>query len=303
MALVEHRFPRRAPGAGARLIGGGVVVARASQTYSLSDVGGEIWKLSSGRRTVDDIAAAIAREYGAGADDVREDVVEFVDELVAGGFMEWADTPDPDATSEDDWTNRRSRLPHFDPATYDDFIREDVPDYDRLQDALADATADRPARSILDLGTGTGETARRVLARHPDARLTGIDASASMLDAASRRLGERASVIVARLQDPLPTGPFDLVTSALAVHRLADEDKRDLFDRVRGVLKAEGGRFVLGDAVAVDDPANATTAFYPGHDHPSSLADHERWLAEAGLVARVAWRDRDLVVLVATAEP
>src|SRR5262245_8784538 len=98
---------------------------------------------------------------------------------------------------------------------------------------------------MLELGTGTGQTARFVLAAHPGARLVGIDESAEMLAAAPL---PGAELLVRRLQDPLPDGPFDLVFSALAVHHLATEEKEDLFRRVRVVLR-EGGRFVLGDVV------------------------------------------------------
>ena len=58
---------------------------------------------------------------------------------------------------------------------------------------------------------------------------------------------------VARLQDPLPDGPFDLVVSALCVHHLDREEKRDLFRRLAGVL-AGPGRLVLADVVVPVDP-------------------------------------------------
>ena len=65
---------------------------------------------------------------------------------------------------------------HFDPERYLDMMREEVPLFDRLHDEVATAGG-AGARRILDLGVGTGETARRVLAAHPSARLVGIDAS------------------------------------------------------------------------------------------------------------------------------
>lgn len=70
---------------------------------------------------------------------------------------------------------------HFDPSTYLDMVRAEVPAYDELQDAVVAATVDlRPVR-ILDMGTGTGATAQRVLSAHPEAELVGIDESAEML--------------------------------------------------------------------------------------------------------------------------
>ncbi len=69
---------------------------------------------------------------------------------------------------------------HFDPDTYMDMVKSEVPAYERLQDAVAEATAGTAAR-VLDLGTGTGVTALKILERHPGAELTGIDESAGPL--------------------------------------------------------------------------------------------------------------------------
>jgi tRNA threonylcarbamoyl adenosine modification protein (Sua5/YciO/YrdC/YwlC family) len=189
---------------------------------------------------------------------------------------------------------------HFDPGTYLGMIREDIPIYDRFQDELAQASGSG-ARRVLELGTGTGETAARLLARHPAAELVGIDESAAMLAAARARLPPaRVSLQVARLQVPLPEGPFDLVASALCVHHLRGHEKQDLFARVRSVL-SPGGRFVLADVIVPPQPADAVTSLSPGFDHPSSLADQLAWLASAGLPARVAWQHADLAVVVADA--
>ena len=68
-------------------------------------------------------------------------------------------------------------------------------------------------------------------------RLTGIDESASMLAAARAALGSVPLLIVARLEEPLPPGPFDLVFSALAVHHLTAPARPDLFRRVARVLR------------------------------------------------------------------
>src|SRR5262249_20598639 len=117
--------------------------------------------------------------------------------------------------------------------------------------------------------------------------------------AGSRLPAERVSLSVARLQDPLPAGPFDLVVSALAVHHLSGAEKADLFARVAAVL-APGGRFVLGDLVVPGDPADVVREIDGVYDTASGAAEQLGWLAEAGLTASLAWSDRDLAVLVAT---
>jgi tRNA (cmo5U34)-methyltransferase len=186
---------------------------------------------------------------------------------------------------------------HWDPEGYLALMRSEVPDYERLQEQTAEATGAGATR-VLELGTGTGETARRLLARHPDAALVGLDASEEMLGHARGALpAERADLRVARLEDPLPEGPFDLVASVLAVHHLDGPGKADLFRRVAAVLEP-GGRFVLGDVVVPGDRADAVTPIDGDYDKPSSVAEQLRWLVEAGLEPQLAWSRRDLAVIV-----
>jgi tRNA (cmo5U34)-methyltransferase len=185
---------------------------------------------------------------------------------------------------------------HFHPDSYLELMRSELPDYFRLQDEAAAATGSGAAR-VLELGTGTGETALRVLDRHPGAALVGIDASADMLAVARERL-PAADLRVARLQDPLPPGPFDLAFSVLAIHHLDGPGKADLFARVAAAL-APGGRFVIGDVVVPDDPADAITPLSPGFDMPDRVEHQIGWLREAGFEAETVWARRDLAVIVA----
>ena len=188
---------------------------------------------------------------------------------------------------------------HFHPDEYVQLMRSELPDYERLQDELVAATRAVAARRILELGSGSGETTRRVLAAHPDAQLVGIDASEEMLAAARETLaGAPATLRAARLEDPLPSGPFDLVVSALAVHHLDGPGKADLFARIARTL-APDGRFVLADVIEPEDPADAVTPLTPGFDRPSRVADQITWLEAAGLHAAVTWQRRDLAVVAA----
>ncbi|MDP9332419.1 MAG: class I SAM-dependent methyltransferase [Actinomycetota bacterium] len=185
---------------------------------------------------------------------------------------------------------------HFDPGTYLEMVRAEVPDYEQLQEVVAEAASEIPAKTILDLGTGTGETLRHVAQCHPTARLIGIDESDPMLDVA-RKVVPAADLRVARLQDELPEGPFDLVVSALAVHHLDAPEKAALFRRVAARL-APGGRFVLADVVVPDDPNDAVTPLDAGYDLPNSADELLQWMSDAKLTATRCWKHLDLAVLV-----
>ena len=186
----------------------------------------------------------------------------------------------------------------FDPETYAEMVRSEVPAYLELQDATAKATAGISVERVLELGVGTGETATRVLALHPTARLTGIDQSQAMLEHA-RRQHPGADPRVGRLEDPLPEGTYDLVVSALAVHHLDDDAKADLFARIADQLRP-GGLFVLSDVIVPEDPSQVVTPIDDdGYDKPSPVADQLTWLKAAGLEPHVVWLCRDLAVIAA----
>jgi tRNA (cmo5U34)-methyltransferase len=190
---------------------------------------------------------------------------------------------------------------HFDPGTYLSMIRGDIARYDELQEETVRASEGLAAAAILELGTGTGETAERMLARHPEAAFVGIDESEAML-AVARAVLPGADLRVQRLEDPLPRGPFGLVFSALTVHHLDRPGKRDLFARVAAVLAPEG-RFVLADVIVPTDPAKTRIPLSPDFDRPDALDDQLAWLTAAGFEAHTTWASDDLAVVAADRLP
>ena len=170
---------------------------------------------------------------------------------------------------------------HMDPETYLDEIRADVPRYDELQEATIGAIPFAPHR-VLELGVGTGETTRRLLERYPEAEVTGLDSQPEMVFKA-REHG--IAVRLARMQDPLPDGPWDLVISVLSVHHLDEGQKRDLFRRVREQSRA----FVMGDVV-LSNPQ--VTPLEEGVDLPSPAEDMAGWSG-----GEIVWRADDLAVI------
>ena len=179
----------------------------------------------------------------------------------------------------------------WDPETYLAQMLAEIPGYEELETAVVAATEGLHLQTVLELGTGTGETAVRVLAQHPQARWTGLDASEAMLARARERL-PRTDLRVGRLEDPLPAGLFDLVVPVLAVHHLTGDAKRDLFTRVAQL----SDNFVLGDVVVPDRPEDAAIEIDWVYDLPSSVPDQVEWLREAGFEAHVTMVRDDLAV-------
>lgn len=172
---------------------------------------------------------------------------------------------------------------HWDPETYLETIRAEVPRFDDLQAAAIDAIPGEPRR-VLDLGIGTGETSRRILSAYPEAEITGLDSSPEMVFRA-RKLAVDARL--ARMEDPLPDGPWDLVIAVLSVHHLAREQKRDLFRRVREQSRA----FVLGDVVLAE---HQVTPIEPDFDFPEDAEELAGWCG-----GEIRWSADDLAVIAA----
>jgi tRNA (cmo5U34)-methyltransferase len=114
------------------------------------------------------------------------------------------------------------------PDEYLERIRSKVPRYDELQEQAVAAVPFPPER-VLELGMGTGETTRRLIEAHPDAWVIGLDSSPDMVFRARQTYD---GVQLARMEDPLPDGPWDLVVSVLSIGELDDEQRQALFRRV-----------------------------------------------------------------------
>lgn len=168
----------------------------------------------------------------------------------------------------------------WDPEGYLEMIRSEVPGFDRLQ-AAAIASIPFPPRLVLDLGIGTGETSRRLLEAYPEAQITGLDSSPDMVFRA-REMG--IEVRLARMEDPLPDGPWDLVIAVLSVHHLRTDQKQELFRRVREQSRS----LILADMV----DAVGQTTINPDRDFPESAEDLAAWCG-----GEVVWSEDDLRVI------
>jgi tRNA (cmo5U34)-methyltransferase len=135
------------------------------------------------------------------------------------------------------------------PETYLERIRSRIPRYDELQEQAVAAVPFAPER-VLELGMGTGETTRRLIEAYPQAWVVGLDASPDMVFRARQTYDD---VQLARMEDPLPDGPWDLVISVLSVSDLTEEQRKNLFRRVREQSRS----LVIGDTFTAEELKNA----------------------------------------------
>ena len=170
------------------------------------------------------------------------------------------------------------------PESYLEQVHADVPRYDELQQQAVAAIPFPPQR-VLELGMGTGETTRRLIEAFPDAWVIGLDSSPDMVFRAREVYDD---VQLARIEDPLPDGPWDLVIGVLSIHHLTTEQKQNLFRRV-----AEQARsLVIADVVKADVEV---TPLDRGYDFPERAVDLAGWCG-----GEVVWEADDLAVVRAT---
>lgn len=107
------------------------------------------------------------------------------------------------------------------------------------------------AKTIVDLGAGSGLLTLLIRQRFPNARIHLIDFSGAMLKLARERLGDDANLTFADgdyAREPIPT-EVCAVVSSLSIHHLEDEDKQRVFRKANEALKPRGV-FVNADQVA-----------------------------------------------------
>jgi tRNA (cmo5U34)-methyltransferase len=166
------------------------------------------------------------------------------------------------------------------------------------------------AHRILDLGSGDGRLLQLVLSARPDARGVAVDFSPPMLRQLRDRFTSNSHVDIVEhdLESPLPElGPFDAVVSSFAIHHLAHERKRRLYEEIWRVLDP-GGAFCNLEHVA--SPSTKAHEEFLGamdmtsaeEDPSNKLLDMEtqlRWLREIGFAdVDCYWKWRELALLV-----
>jgi len=207
------------------------------------------------------------------------------------------------------------------PGEYDKLIATLIPHYSDLIDAAAEAvdTIARTAPAVVDLGTGSGALAQRILRVRPKARLIGIDSDASMLAAASHRLRGKIQTIEEDFERTrIPR--CDVVSASFALHHVPTGGRKAaLYKRCFQSLRP-GGMFVSADCYLASSAvvrkrdrqgwlnhlqrtytrkkAENFLKTWAKEDVYFSLDREIQLLTEAGFGVEVTWRRDSFAVLV-----
>lgn len=126
---------------------------------------------------------------------------------------------------------------------YDRQRRQFIPCYDdfyNLGVSAIELKTDQPR--VLDIGAGTGLFSAFLFRKFPKAKITLIDISEKMLDIAKQRFKESDSFeyIVGDYCHWEFANNYDVIISALSIHHLTDEQKKDFYNKCYSILKPNG---------------------------------------------------------------
>ena len=181
---------------------------------------------------------------------------------------------------------------------------EERPGRSEILGRMADEVARRArhGRRILELGSGPGFLARRLLERINDLEYTALDFSPAMHELARERLGPHATRVTFvertfRSDDWTDgLGPFDLVVTNQAVHELRHKRHAPVLHRQVHAVMAFTGSYIVSDHFS--DPGGLTNAdLYMTRDEQKAALENAgfstvRRIAVAGtLVLHVAEKE------------
>ncbi len=217
-----------------------------------------------------------------------------------------------------DWENKIKEHFESEAGDFDDIILKLIPYYPRMLEALTSSLPFEAHREIevLDLGCGTGNVSKSLLAHFPKAKLTLVDMAQNMLDLAKGKLGTTAisECIATDFSELHFEKSFDAVLSSLALHHLdTDQFKKEFYARIFRALKP-GGVFVNADVILGSNKhlqnmyiqkwikfmSKSCTSKeihekwlekYKAEDRPARLAAQLKWLEDIGFKAvDVVWK-------------
>lgn len=112
---------------------------------------------------------------------------------------------------------------------------------------------------ILDLGCGTGLELEYYFKCNPTAKITGIDLTASMLNALKNKFSEKDLTLIcgSYFDVPFEENTFDAAVSVESLHHFTKEEKIPLYTKLCKALK-DNGYFILTDYFALSDEEEHT---------------------------------------------
>ncbi|MBR3503085.1 MAG: class I SAM-dependent methyltransferase [Clostridia bacterium] len=200
---------------------------------------------------------------------------------------------------------------------YDEHMLRDVGGCRECYEEMARLVPE-DAKTLLDLGCGTGLELDFIFPRFPDLAVTGVDLTRAMLDELRRKHPDKVLNLICGSYFDVDFGEaaFDAAVSFQTMHHFTAEKKRGLYERVRRALKP-GGVYVECDYMIEDDAEEAfhfaeldrmrreqglSPDEFVHYDTPLTIAHQEAALRAAGFASvEKKLRVENTTILVALA--
>ena len=135
-------------------------------------------------------------------------------------------------------SQRKSLIPFFD---------------DFYQIAIESIQIENPSPHILEIGIGTGLFTEMFLEKYPNAKMDLVDIAEDMLNIAKERFkgNKNLNFHIKNIMDfkPDKNKKYDAVISSLAIHHLANTEKKQLYEKI-GEWTTSNGIFINAEMIA-----------------------------------------------------
>jgi|Deesub1362A_J573_1020465.scaffolds.fasta_scaffold06834_3 tRNA (cmo5U34)-methyltransferase len=201
---------------------------------------------------------------------------------------------------------------------FDQTVLKLISHYKEMIEALISAIPFEQAEPIevIDLGCGTGEVAKNIKERFPNAKVTCLDIAEKMIEMAKKKMEKYPDItyLVGDFRDFEFDKKYEVIVSSLALHHLpTDEDKKQFYKKIFDSLLT-GGVFynadlVLGSSdylqevyiakwkefmrqnISLEEVENKWIPMSEEEDRPAKLIDQLNWLTEIGFTnVDVIWK-------------
>lgn len=207
---------------------------------------------------------------------------------------------------------------------YDEVAGDIIP-YFTQQHAVISAFLNFPKikpLKILDLGIGSGSLTEIILTRFPQAHVTGMDVSKSILEQCQKRFlnyQDRLKLIHSNITEFSFKNHYDLIFAGFSLHHLSTPQKKKAFEKIANATKLDG-IFIMRDIVK--GATKEFTALYEKawynfiksnkkdaddflenhkkHNQPETVEAQMAWLKEYGFQSTdCPWKYFNFAVIVA----
>lgn len=132
---------------------------------------------------------------------------------------------------------------------FDKLFFKVAPHYEEMMNALIDVLPFKKGErlKVLDLGCGTGNLSRKIIAAYPNAAVTCIDMAENMIAMAQAKLKNAADVTFWRgdIRNFDYSEKYDAIVASLVLHHIERKDKPHFYRKIHHALSKKGVFFCI----------------------------------------------------------